>query len=195
MTSIPIPLLAKYVGEAPMLEGLALMVVGMVVVFAALLLVGALIGVIRIVAESEPAASVAAPPAIHESELPTEPADWEVPTEPIEPEVAAEPSEAAPAAAPYEPAAPAEPYEPAAATAVSPAAAPAEPGPAAVEEEETGEIDAETLAVISAAAAAVVGGRVRVRHVEFLRGRGGGSWAESGRVGIQTSHNLQMRNR
>jgi methylmalonyl-CoA carboxyltransferase large subunit len=49
------------------------------------------------------------------------------------------------------------------------------------------EIDAETLAAISAALAAYLGVTPRIRQVRLLRGT---SWAQQGRVTIQASHTL-----
>lgn len=53
-------------------------------------------------------------------------------------------------------------------------------------------VDPHTLAVITAAAVAALGSRVRVRRVRFLRA-GGGPWAEHGRASIHSSHHLQRR--
>ncbi len=52
------------------------------------------------------------------------------------------------------------------------------------------EISVETLAVISAAVAAFLGARARVRHARMLPAYGTSPWAQQGRVFIQASHNL-----
>lgn len=188
--------------EGMMWRGVALMIVGMVVVFGALVSVGVLISALRMIGEidwQQEASTASAPPAPapvetesegfgvvepeREAPAPVEPASME--PEPVAPgSIEAGPTEPPPEAP--APAAP-EPTEP---TPVAPAA----PAPAAREPAPAG-IDSRTLAIIAAAATTVVGGQVRVRHVEFLRSQRGGGWAERGRVGIQTSHNLQMRNR
>jgi len=61
--------------------------------------------------------------------------------------------------------------------------------PAPVEEG----IDGRTLAVIAAAAAAVVGGAVRIRGISLARGKAGSHWSAAGRLGIHQSHNLRKQ--
>lgn len=120
------------------LEGLSLMIVGMAVVFIALVLVGQALVLIRRFGEQ-----------------------------------AADQAEKTPAASTARP------------KAATPTRAPAS----------TGGIDPRTLAVLTAAAAAVVGGAVRIRRVQFLRGIRSESWASSGRAMIHNSHNIQQRKR
>lgn len=51
--------------------------------------------------------------------------------------------------------------------------------------------DSRILAVITAAAVAAMGGRpLKVRRVTFLNQNTVSAWAETGRVAIQSSHNL-----
>jgi methylmalonyl-CoA carboxyltransferase large subunit len=64
-------------------------------------------------------------------------------------------------------------------------AASARAQPAPVEEAE--EISEELLLAISAAVAAYLGVRARVRHVRLI---GSTAWAQQGRVSIQASHRL-----
>jgi methylmalonyl-CoA carboxyltransferase large subunit len=80
--------------------------------------------------------------------------------------------------------APAPPQQAAAVAAPAPVPAPA---PVAAKEEE--EIPEEVLMVLSAAVAAFLGKRARVRAVRVVR-PGLSAWAQQGRVSIQASHRL-----
>ncbi len=51
-------------------------------------------------------------------------------------------------------------------------------------------VDPELLAVLSAAAHAALGGPVRIHRVHVHRERGGGAWAQVGRMDIMTSHRV-----
>lgn len=64
------------------------------------------------------------------------------------------------------------------------AAAPVAPTPAPVKPE----ISDEEMAAVSAALAAYLGVRVRIRRIRLLSSR---AWAQQGRVNIQASHTLQ----
>lgn len=161
--------------DADLMDGVSLAVVGMVVVFAALALVGVMIGLLKIMAAVE-SATAAAEAATNAAKAATAAAD--------------EAGRRVAAATQAPPPAPPTP---------APAPAPTQPvpqpeGPPAPAQA-LGGVDARTLAIIAAAAASIVGGRVRVRNVEFIDRQGSGSWGRYGRLGIQTSHNLQNRNR
>ncbi len=67
----------------------------------------------------------------------------------------------------------------------APAAAPAEPE----------EITPEILAVLSAAVAAFLGKKARIRRASLISAGAGNSWAQQGRVFVQASHNLQVQHR
>jgi len=66
-------------------------------------------------------------------------------------------------------------------------AAPA-PAPAPVQREE--QIDPEVLMVISAAVAAFLGVKARIRRIRRTATPGMNPWAQQGRVSIQASHNV-----
>jgi hypothetical protein len=92
-----------------------------------------------------------------------------------------------PSAAPAPPPAPAP--SPAPAPAPEPAPAPAA-APAPVEPEE---IPAEVLTVLTAAVAAFLGKKARIRGVRRAPIMSASAWAQQGRVFVQASHNLQRR--
>lgn len=54
-----------------------------------------------------------------------------------------------------------------------------------------GELDARTVAIITAAAVAAVGGPVRVQRITFINRNTISAWAERGRVSIHASHNVK----
>jgi Na+-transporting methylmalonyl-CoA/oxaloacetate decarboxylase gamma subunit len=54
-----------------------------------------------------------------------------------------------------------------------------------------GQLDARTIAVISAAAFAAVGRPVRVQRITFINRNTISAWAERGRVSIHGSHNVR----
>lgn len=145
MTSTAYTLILAAAGTAPgssetggLADGLVLMVVGMAVVFMALILVGSSLVVIRKMAEEKP----------------------------VKPKIPFAPkSTPAPAAQPAFGASP------------------------------DGELDGRLIAILTAAAAAVAGGPVRLRRVQFLKGRADGSWSAAGRSHIHSSHNFQPRKR
>lgn len=147
--------------DVSLTDGLSLTLVGMTVVFAALILVGAMIGLLKLIAavESIKDAAEAATQAAKAASRAVEAIGRRAST----------PAPAAPQTS--------------------------EPTPSAATGQPAGRVDPRTLAIIAAAAATVVGGQVRVRNVEFIRRQGSGGWGARGRVGIQTSHNLQNRNR
>jgi len=88
------------------------------------------------------------------------------------------------APAPVAAAAPASPPAQAPQPAVEKAAAPA-PAPAPAEE-----VAPEIILVISAAVAAFLGKRARVRGARLVRTAPSSAWAQQGRVFVQASHNL-----
>ncbi len=54
--------------------------------------------------------------------------------------------------------------------------------------------EAETVAVLTAAAATFLGNKVRVRSARILPAeQGAGTWAQQGRANVQTSHNPRAR--
>ncbi|MGO9325007.1 MAG: hypothetical protein ACLP07_10635 [Terracidiphilus sp.] len=55
--------------------------------------------------------------------------------------------------------------------------------------------EAETVAVLSAAAATLLGKKARIRSVQLLPAEqsGAGTWAQQGRAFVQTSHNPRSR--
>jgi methylmalonyl-CoA carboxyltransferase large subunit len=65
------------------------------------------------------------------------------------------------------------------------------PQPAALAKSE--EIGPEVLMVLSAAVAAFLGKKARIRAARFVRQSGGNVWAQQGRVFVQASHNLGVR--
>jgi methylmalonyl-CoA carboxyltransferase large subunit len=66
----------------------------------------------------------------------------------------------------------------------------AAPALAAVADEE---VSPEILMVLSAAVAAFLGKRARIRHARMASPYGAGAWAQQGRVFVQASHNLPHR--
>jgi methylmalonyl-CoA carboxyltransferase large subunit len=66
------------------------------------------------------------------------------------------------------------------------------PAPAAAEPEE---ITPEILVVLSAAVAAFLGKKARIRRASLVSRGGGNSWAQQGRVFVQASHNLTVQHR
>ncbi|MBL8233241.1 MAG: hypothetical protein JNL98_32380 [Bryobacterales bacterium] len=91
-----------------------------------------------------------------------------------------------PAAAPAPPASAQTAATPPNAEALPPQAEVPKPAPVPPKEE----IDEELLLVISAAIAAFLGKRPRIRQIRLLHT---GAWAQQGRVSIQASHVLQVR--
>ena len=86
-----------------------------------------------------------------------------------------------------QPAAP--PPAPPAAVAQPPAMQ-AAPAPAEPEE-----ITPEILVVLTAAVAAFLGKKARIRHASLISRGTGNSWAQQGRVYVQASHNLPVQHR
>ena len=72
---------------------------------------------------------------------------------------------------------------PAASVAVAPAPTPAEP-------DKADEIAPETILILSAAVAAFLGKRARIRSARLVRAAPSNAWAQQGRVFVQASHNL-----
>ena len=81
--------------------------------------------------------------------------------------------------------------EPAAAPPPPSAAVPA-PAPAPVDEEA---ITPEILMVLTAAVAAFLGKKARIRGARVVPGMGASAWAQQGRVYVQASHNLAVHHR
>ena len=90
------------------------------------------------------------------------------------------------------PAAPPPPAAEAAAPVAHPAPTPAE-APAPAPEPAPEEITAELLTVLTAAVAAFLGKKARIRGVRRMPNFGASAWAQQGRVFVQASHNLQRR--
>jgi methylmalonyl-CoA carboxyltransferase 12S subunit len=76
----------------------------------------------------------------------------------------------------------------AAASAVQPAPVP--PEPVKVEPEKVEEVAPETIMVLTAAVAAFLGKRARIRSARLVRAAPSNAWAQQGRVFVQASHNL-----
>ena len=73
----------------------------------------------------------------------------------------------------------------------APAAAPAVPSaPQPPEPEQVEEVSPETITILTAAVAAFLGKRVRVRGARLVRTAPSNAWAQQGRVFVQASHNL-----
>lgn len=81
----------------------------------------------------------------------------------------------------------------------APAPAPAAPPAAAVVMETAAplaeEVTPEILMVLSAAVAAFLGKKARIRGARVLRPMGANAWAQQGRVFVQASHSLPHRAR
>lgn len=81
---------------------------------------------------------------------------------------------------------------------ITPPAAPAPPVPAPppaaapqpAAEPESSEIGEETLAILTAAVAAFLGKRARIRRARLVPRGTSDPWAQQGRVFVQASHNL-----
>ena len=56
--------------------------------------------------------------------------------------------------------------------------------------EQAGEIAPETILILSAAVAAFLGKRARIRSARLVRTAPSNAWAQQGRVFVQASHNL-----
>ena len=92
-------------------------------------------------------------------------------------------------------AAPAEPRPSGSGFPVPAVAAPANSGPAPAppkpgEPEKSGEVAPETILILSAAVAAFLGKRARIRSARLVRAAPSNAWAQQGRVFVQASHNL-----
>jgi len=92
-------------------------------------------------------------------------------------------------------AAPAEPRPSGSGSPVPAVAAPAKSGPVSpppkpAEPEQTGEVAPETILILSAAVAAFLGKRARIRSARLVRTAPSNAWAQQGRVFVQASHNL-----
>jgi len=57
------------------------------------------------------------------------------------------------------------------------------------------EITPEVLVVLSAAVAAFLGKKARIRRASLISRESGSSWAQQGRVFVQASHNLAVQHR
>lgn len=77
--------------------------------------------------------------------------------------------------------------------AAPPPAAPQPAAPVTVQAPASDEIPAEALTVITAAIAAFLGKKARIRGIRRLPAYGVAAWAQQGRVYVQGSHNLQRR--
>ena len=66
------------------------------------------------------------------------------------------------------------------------------PAPAPAESEE---ITPEILVVLTAAVAAFLGKKARIRRASLVSRGSGNSWAQQGRVFVQASHNLPVQHR
>jgi methylmalonyl-CoA carboxyltransferase large subunit len=74
-----------------------------------------------------------------------------------------------------------------------PAHAPVPPPPSAPkpsEPEKIEEVTPETILILSAAVAAFLGKRARIRSARLVRAAPSSAWAQQGRVFVQASHNL-----
>jgi len=58
--------------------------------------------------------------------------------------------------------------------------------------EKAEEISAETIMILSAAVAAFLGKRARIRAARLVRTEPSNAWAQQGRVFVQASHNLEV---
>ena len=66
----------------------------------------------------------------------------------------------------------------------------AAPAPEAPVTEKTEEVSPETILILSAAVAAFLGKRARIRSARLVRAAPSSAWAQQGRVFVQASHNL-----
>lgn len=64
------------------------------------------------------------------------------------------------------------------------------PVPAPVVPEKAEEVSPETIMVLTAAVAAFLGKRARIRGARLVRPAASNAWAQQGRVFVQASHNL-----
>ncbi|HTQ53270.1 MAG TPA: hypothetical protein VMI94_02355 [Bryobacteraceae bacterium] len=71
-----------------------------------------------------------------------------------------------------------------------PAVPAALPAPQAAAMEKPGELTPEIVMVLSAAVAAFLGKRARIRSARLVRTAPSNAWAQQGRVFVQASHNL-----
>jgi len=67
---------------------------------------------------------------------------------------------------------------------------PAQAPPKPPEPEQAEEIAPETILVLSAAVAAFLGKRARIKSARLVRAAPSSAWAQQGRVFVQASHNL-----
>jgi len=67
---------------------------------------------------------------------------------------------------------------------------PAPPPPKLPEPESVEEVAPETIMILSAAVAAFLGKRARIRSARLVRAAPSNAWAQQGRVFVQASHNL-----
>ena len=74
----------------------------------------------------------------------------------------------------------------------TPAVVQPSPAPTPVESEE---ITPEILVVLTAAVAAFLGKKARIRRASLVSRGSGNSWAQQGRVFVQASHNLPVQHR
>jgi methylmalonyl-CoA carboxyltransferase large subunit len=65
-----------------------------------------------------------------------------------------------------------------------------QPPPKPAEPEQTSEVAPETILILSAAVAAFLGKRARIRSARLVRTAPSNAWAQQGRVFVQASHNL-----
>jgi len=82
---------------------------------------------------------------------------------------------------------------PASAPAPVPTTAPViavQPAPKAPEPEKVEEVTPETIMILTAAVAAFLGKRARIRSARMVRTAPSSAWAQQGRVFVQASHNL-----
>jgi methylmalonyl-CoA carboxyltransferase large subunit len=66
----------------------------------------------------------------------------------------------------------------------------AQPAPKPAEPEQVEEVTPETIMVLTAAVAAFLGKRARIRSARLVRAAPSNAWAQQGRAFIQASHNL-----
>jgi methylmalonyl-CoA carboxyltransferase 12S subunit len=66
----------------------------------------------------------------------------------------------------------------------------AAPTPTPVEPPKTEEVSPETIMILSAAVAAFLGKRARIRSARLVRTAPSNAWAQQGRAFVQASHNL-----
>jgi methylmalonyl-CoA carboxyltransferase large subunit len=68
--------------------------------------------------------------------------------------------------------------------------APALPEPVKMEPVKVEEVAPETIMILTAAVAAFLGKRARIRSARLVRAAPSSAWAQQGRVFVQASHNL-----